>query len=574
MNPKQKQILSFIASAIVLVGGFAVAEKYHKISQPSGVPSVLGAKVTDPFLGTRYDTQFLGLWVDPHKDNSYYAYQPTLSSIDGKLYLTACTSGKTVVAGTPPDWTSGAKQASDYIRQWSSADNGSSWSSAQILIKARQTSPGQDDLLQNGCTNSPIFFKNRYYLFFESASPPTDLVAIHVARSSSPAGPYEVLTKKGWQSVPTKDEWKPVLRPEGLRNDPKLSKQAFFKGYKDKNQGNQYWGAGVPWVTQKDGKIYLYYTDTSRYVCNLKFSSSPCKEISTVKDGKTIYGIPYSMVAVSTDPMNFEKESAIRETTQGDVNNPQLNTKWRHTTARYFPDSKIFTDYFIQAGEKNSFGPSVMYQTSVDGINFTDAQFLSAIPKQIEVEPNADFHGHIVRKIGQDIAIQGDKYGQGSMKNLKFATVVSALLNPAWGWETSYPQIFGLQLVPPSSLVPVVSRTSREMKADGASNFIACGKNYGLAPYARVKWPNAKNESDYIWYYPGGPLQYSYYTDKNTLEDCFSVPLDKGSAGYLEYLRTSGTGTTTIEIVNQPGGESTGHISSPIPMNPLGDIGY
>ena len=150
--------------------------------------------------------------------------------------------------------------------------------------------------------------------------------------------------------------------------------------------------------------------------------------------------------------------------------------------------------------------------------------------------------------------------------------MVAHILEPAWDWETSYSELYGLALVPKNTLKPVITSTFREMRADGGSYFYACGKNYGLSPYARIIWPNAKSANDHIWMYPGGPLQYSYYTDKNTLDDCFWVPLDKDSAGYLEYLRTSGTGTTTIEIINQPGGESNGHISAPVSMDPIGIV--
>jgi len=151
---------------------------------------------------------------------------------------------------------------------------------------------------QSPCTNSVVKVGSYYYMAFESWQPRDYLVAIFIARSTSPTGPFAILrTDDTWSTHGTSSQaWKPIVSPHLLSrvNGPTWA-------YKWRNSatlcngnastcksedwdwignprpwGNAYWGAGIPRavVDPTDASRFLLsYTDVTHRVDPWLFSS-------------------------------------------------------------------------------------------------------------------------------------------------------------------------------------------------------------------------------------------------------------------------------------------------------------
>lgn len=224
----------------------------------------------------------------------------------------------------------------------------------------------RDNLFQGPCANTLVYFEGKYYIYFESYTPPSAILSVFVARANSPEGPYEIWTWDGWKRNPTNSLWRPVIEPNIISV---AGHDYVAENYKQPGSGNPYnllYGAGWPrGITQKDGKIYLYYIDTTRFF--------------TYKDGNgniQSFGrsheeqIPYQLVAIGDDPTSLEKNY---DNVMADSRGEPL---WNIFSPRYFPEENKF--YNFELKDLNGVN-SVVYRSSENGIVWSDQKTLGTV---------------------------------------------------------------------------------------------------------------------------------------------------------------------------------------------------
>ena len=166
-----------------------------------------------------------------------YAYGPAIMKENGRTHLYACTPG--IVGVT---W--------DHIRYVYSDDDGATWSAPVVVLESTHIAFSATDY--SACDPSIVWQNGYYYLFYSGAenvagpvsagSDPSETVrtVIRVARSTSPAGPFEKYTARNTWEVGAPD-------PRSL-----VAPAQFTKG--------QY-GVGQQSVVRVGGNLYMWYTD-------------------------------------------------------------------------------------------------------------------------------------------------------------------------------------------------------------------------------------------------------------------------------------------------------------------------
>jgi len=328
-----------------------------------------------------------GKWIDAREQGSYHAYYPNaMREENGRMHMFYCSSGHPYDPNEDVDHRPTASYSADYIRHQHSDDDGITWSNATIVIQAFREN-NQDDTYQNGCANAIIFFKGKYYLYFESYTYPTALNSIFVAISDAPGGPYEIWTEDGWKLNPTNSTWKPVISPKILIT-PEFEEYAhqnsIFYDYVQREPqylnpttmslgGMRYhhihYGAGIPRVTQKDGQIYLYFVDTT-YTCDVMPSGLiMCAYAST------------QMGAISNDPIEFPNRRRLKD----------RYGMAEQLTPKYFPEIGVFlgfslVDKYQSYPEPPYSANGIVIKVSEDGIKFSDeGLYLADLPSGYDV---------------------------------------------------------------------------------------------------------------------------------------------------------------------------------------------
>ncbi|MBI2676430.1 MAG: hypothetical protein HYX21_00540 [Candidatus Yanofskybacteria bacterium] len=408
---------SKIIIALLLVGvSFLVMLNLPEILEQISFNFNLGKAEDLEIVGTVQD---LGKWVDARQQGSYYAnYNSLIRDDSGRMHLTYCSSGELFNPLYAPDWRPTTTYATDKVRYQYSDDNGKTWSGAQIIIQPFREN-NKDNLYQGACTSSLIYYKGFYYLYFESSSPPSGILAVHVARSSNPAGPYEVLTYDGWKQIPTNSIWKPVLNP-AIRSVP--GAEEWLRTHENNGVWSNYWGAGIPRVTQKDGKLYLFFVDTTNWI--IWADSSGIHEYGRAPKDM----IPYTLVAVSEDPTRFENIYDNR------LVNASGNEIWNTINPKYFPDENKFYNFYL----KNVDGQNkIAYRTSVNGIVWSaEIAKTDAISGNLNPNEGDPSQADNIIQLFHHLVLLSDKEGKGKLSDLYMTYQKDHLFdNGPVGWQ-------------------------------------------------------------------------------------------------------------------------------------------
>ncbi len=487
-----------------------------------------------------YNTTDLGKWIDARSQGSYYAAFPSFLRDDsGKLNISYCSSGEDFNPNFAPDWRNTTAYTTDKVRYQSSTNNGATWSSASTLVSAYRQN-NQDNLDQGACTNSAIYYQGRYYLYFESYQHDTGMIAIFVARSDSLAGPYDIYTYDGWQRNPTQSVWKPVLRPSVYDIPGGIAWAAQFKNLNN-GIGNVYWGAGIPKITQKDGRLYLYYVDTTYFL--IWADSQGVHQYPGV--GSPPYtGIPYQLVSISNDPVNFSNVYANKMVEQGG------SDIWSELRPKYFPATQEFMAFYFKRADNNN---ELVSRSSSNGIAWSGEKVSSLNFTQNDPLDSGG-QGNIVT-INPSITILSNKDGQASMPDLygifwKRFILPNAPVGwrdtPNYKWYYGGYDIYGIKISPilnppsppppPSVTTPlVINLTNRYSSADSASGFYVCGTGFKDNIYASVIWTKPdgtvmNGPNDVIWYTKNSqaPFSIASYIDSasSVKKQCAFISLD------------------------------------------------
>jgi len=415
--------------------------------------------------------QDLGMWIDAKTQGSYYANLPSMLRDDsGKIHTTYCSSSEPFNQNYAPDWRETAIYSTDSIRHQQSDDNGITWTNANKIISAgtddhfwsyspdwkieRNWSDGyfwedsekygawigyqksedssigtgwgtimrtQENLFQAPCANVLMYYKGKYYIYFESYSSPSGILSIYVGRSNLPQGPYEIWTYDGWKTSPTNYTWKPVITPNivTIAGDEYVAEQ-----YKKPGHGNPYnvlYGAGWPrGITQKNGKIYLYYIDTT-YWFVWKDAQGNIHEYDRNSDQQ----IPYQLVAIGEDPTNFEN---VYDNRMVDSSGTEL---WNTFSPKYFPEQSKFYNFELNeiTGENN-----IVYRSSDNGIIWSDEKILGAT--SITEKINHDQPQNNIIEVSNNLIPLSNKNGQANFSDLYLLYIKEHILpNALTGWQ-------------------------------------------------------------------------------------------------------------------------------------------
>jgi len=424
--------------------------------------------------GTLAETSTPIKWIDARQQGSYYATLNSLIRDDsGRIQMTYCSSGEPFNQNYAPDWRATAVYATDKVRYQYSDNNGTTWSTASILVGAGtdnhfwEFNPNwkiqrnwaqdgyywefstdynawigyqkdsnsnigtgwgtimrtQENLFQGPCANVIMYYKGKYYIYFESYTPPSATGSVYVARSNLASGPYEVWTYDGWRTSPTNSTWKPVIKANILT----VAGDAYVADhYKQQAQGNPYnllYGAGFPRsITQKDGKIYLYYLDTTYWLIwkdeqgNIhEYDRTPAEQI------------PYQLVAIGEDPTNLENTYANRMV---DSSGTEL---WDFFSPKYFPEQNKFYTFFME----NINGQNkIVYRTSDNGIIWSDKQVFGNAPLADILAESAVDHSNNTIEAFKFLSPISDKSGYGKLSDLYLTYSKEYILsNAPVGWK-------------------------------------------------------------------------------------------------------------------------------------------
>ncbi len=444
-------------------------------------PSVTNSVMTNNNLSSdlKFDILDLGKWIDSRKQESYYAVHNSLIRDDiGRMHMTYCSSGEPFNPNQAPDWRQTAKQATDSIRYQFSDNNGQTWSNAKTIISAGKVN-GQENLYQGACSNTLIYFQGKYYIYFESYTDPSGILSIYVARANEPAGPYEIWTNDGWKTSPTNSVWKPVIKPNILTL---AGHKYIIDNYKKEGQDNPYnllYGAGLPrGITQKDGKIYLYYIDTTYWFVWVDQKGIVHNYNRTVKDQ-----IPYQLVAIGDDPTNL---SNVYNNRMVDSSGTEL---WSFFSPKYFPAQNKFYNFMLdEVAGKNK----ILYRSSDNGIIWSDEKVIGNSPVLEKLSQNVVNHSNNIIEVFKHLISLSDKNGYGKLSDLYLTYSKEFLLpngpvgwkdTPAFKWYHGGSDIYGIKLSIPVISTTSLNDSSSDLQINNVSTPIypSCGSAEGIA---------------------------------------------------------------------------------------------
>ena len=435
-----------------------------------------------------------GMWINARNQGSYYAgHDNHFRDDSGRIHMTYCSSGEVFNPAVAPDWRPQTKFSSDSVRYQYSDDNGKSWSASSVIISASskepfweyhpkwkvvrnwvdngfweystdhqawifyQKSPNsnygsgwrsinrkQQDVFQGPCSNTMVYFQNKYYLYFESYTFPTGLISIFVARANQPQGPYEIYTMDGWKSSPTVSQWRPVLT-SNILSFPNIA-DFIMNNYSDAGNGNpksSLYGAGLPRsAVVKDGKIHLSYIDTTYWFLwsdaqgNIhSYNRSPSEQI------------PYTMIAVSDNPVSFNNSYDQR------VRDQAGQELWTPIIPKYFPEQQMFYNFYIKNESSQN---KIIYRTSADAKIWGEERFLGNILPGIKIT-NAPNMGDSIIEAGPHLVPQSDKYGHASIDDLYLTYAKEYLLpggpvawvdTPSYRWYYGGTDLYAIKAIP------------------------------------------------------------------------------------------------------------------------------
>lgn len=251
----------------------------------------------------------------PRAAGSYFAYNGETIVDAGVHHSYFCGTGKTFSPSDlgNPGWNFGGPDPADAVYVSSSTTLTGGWSTSGKIVQAEPVPtpagsyeppflpvPAGNTLRydQSPCTSSIVKIGGYYYLAFESWQPRDYLVAIFLARSTSPTGPFAILrTDDSWaeHGVSALD-WKPIVSPHLLsrvngptwaykwRASATLCNASATTCHSEdwdwvahpRPWGNAYWGAGIPRVVadpDASDRFLLYYTDVTHRIDPYLFSS-------------------------------------------------------------------------------------------------------------------------------------------------------------------------------------------------------------------------------------------------------------------------------------------------------------
>ncbi len=505
----------------------------------------------------------LGKWIDVREQNTYYASFGSLIKDSEGLHLFFAGSGKDYVEGEWPEWQKDTLYSTDKIYYSKSTDGGRTWSKAIPVIQAaKDPHTGMEIREQGACANSVVYLNGYYYLYFEAYTPPTYMIAIHVARSRNIGGPYEIWTDDGtgnghWSRTDldpsrpgsTTEAWKPVIKP-------KLLRLAGGKNYAEdvlslstsNSYGNDYYGAGiVSGAVVRDNKIYLFYLDTTydAYINSkeaILFSYElgyNCYEYGL--DGKLVLHdptkplqlYPVNLMCTSTDGVTFN------ENDEKVLWDPSTNWRlWPMDTVVYCPQDRNFI-MISTTGEPNA-EKVLSSRTSTDGINWSPATVLAKLPNS--------YNGHDARiAVNPAGQINADGYASPNLSDTylklqrKYLLQNRILLSDYLYYEGG-DNLYGFKLSlttdpsqarvgniletpqrPPIGFdqkAVYITETNRYANYSGpGSGFYAAGTGFKNNVYAEVRWISPHDPSGKlgisIWYTKKSPTHWitSWHND-------------------------------------------------------------
>jgi predicted GH43/DUF377 family glycosyl hydrolase len=243
-----------------------------------------------------------------------YAYGPSIVKTKKDIHIFYCSRGGNTGAGSSNAW--------DAIRYVHSTD-GVSWSPSMVKLTASASTPtaakpaGTRDLA--ACDPSVVYYGKYYYLYYGSAyvsSSGNTLTVIQVARSPTIGGLYLTYTARNtWEASPADPQM--IILP--LADIPKS------------------YGAGQPAVIVYNGKLRMWYTDTT---------------VDTSNDGNHVYMLE------STDPVRW-KPSRSAET---DIQSADVDVKSDATSSQ-------FIMYLVKNSKPGL--PEIMTSKSSDGMHWS-----------------------------------------------------------------------------------------------------------------------------------------------------------------------------------------------------------
>jgi len=431
----------------------------------------------------------LGKWIDARDQGSYYANLPSMIRDDsGKIYVTYCSSPQPFNENYAPNWRQNRRYPTDKIRIQYSDNNSLAWSTAAVAIgsgvydhfwdyfsdwkierdweedgyywefsqdwnawigyqKSETTNFGtgwgvimrtQENIWESACSNVITHYQNKYYIYFESITPPSAIISIHVARADNPNGPYEIWTVDGWKPNPTNSTWKPVISPNiiSIAGDEYVADN--YKGQSTGNPFNSIYGAGWPrGITQKNGKIYLYYIDTS-YWYVWKDAQGDIHKFDRER------GIPYQLVAIGEDPTNLEN---VYENRMVDSSGTEL---WDTFSPKYFPEQNKFYNFMLkEINGKNN----IVYRSSENGIVWSDEMTLVNAP--ITEEIGIQNAGDDIIQVFNNLVPLSNKIGESDFEDLFFIYTKEHILptapipwqdTPNFKWYYGGTDIYGMKV--------------------------------------------------------------------------------------------------------------------------------
>ncbi len=182
--------------------------------------------ITTPQVNAQNSTPFK--IIDSSDYSHSYAYAPSIIYDQGVYHVFFCSAG--------------GGGGYDYIRYTHSTD-GVTWSAPTVVITS---SPVNGNNLA-ACDPSLVYFQGYYYLYYSGAydtAPGVTQTVVHVARSVSITGPYEVYTIDG--------RWE-------VSGNPKILIYPFTK----RDIAPPGYGAGQQAGIARDGKLVMWYNDDS-----------------------------------------------------------------------------------------------------------------------------------------------------------------------------------------------------------------------------------------------------------------------------------------------------------------------
>lgn len=400
------------------------------------------------------DVRPAGDLFSPRVAGSYFAYNGETIVDAGVHHSYYCGTGKPYSPSDSgnPGWNFGGPDPADAVFVSSSSSLTGGWSSSGKIVQAEPVPspagtyeppfvpvPAGNTLRydQSPCTSSVVKIGSFYYLAFESWQPRDYLVAIFIARSTSPTGPFAILrSDNSWAGHGASAlDWKPIVSPHILsrvngptwaykwRNSATLcnanaatchSENWDWVGH-PRPWGNAYWGAGIPRVVadpDDSNSFLLFYTDVTHRIDPLLFSSP---EWSQTDFSSYAEHIPFSdekrlptsligfklAVPVDIDSSGVPVTGAKRflATTNADSLVESMQGKvWDEGGVAYDPG----TSRFVMASLSGSL---LRLRTSTDGIVWTDPveTSLPASPGELYPSPRIlrDASGDVVRVGGE-----------------------------------------------------------------------------------------------------------------------------------------------------------------------------